>query len=274
MLSGVIQMRRGLVTGAFLGLLIAAPATAGTFDDAVKRGSLKICVVEGAPYALKTPAGRWIGHEIDVGQRLASDFGLAAEFVAVGYDDVFARLDKGDCDLVAASLAIEPDRLRRAWFTVPYSESDVAIVAARKGPTTMAELDKAGVVVGAVRGTPAADLARARLPSATVEGFADLVAAERALEGGAVTALAYKAPIPSLVAVKAPDRYVLVEGEPLARTADAFAVRRGDADMLNLMNGWVEARKRDGFLASTGRYWLTTLDWMDRLKPRPAAAGK
>ena len=88
---------------------------------------------------------------------------------------------------------------------------------------------------------------------------------------GAVSGLAYKAPIPRLVSVKAPDRYELVEGEPLARTADAIAVRRGDADALNLVNGWIEARKRDGFLAATGRYWLGTLDWMERLKPKAAA---
>lgn len=43
-------MRRGLVMGMVLGLLVgAAPAMADTLDDAAKRGSLKICVAEGAP---------------------------------------------------------------------------------------------------------------------------------------------------------------------------------------------------------------------------------
>jgi polar amino acid transport system substrate-binding protein len=268
MQSEVIQMRHVALTSVFLGLsALAFPAAAGTLEDATARGNLKICIVEGAPYALKTPGGRWIGHEIDVGERLASDFGLAANFVPVGYGEALTRLNKGDCDLVAASLAIEPDRLRQAWFTTPYGESDVAIVA-KKGAARIADLDKPEVVIGAVRGTPAVDLVRARLPSANVEMFADLIAAERALDAGAVTGLAYKAPIPRLVAVKAPDRYELVEGEPLARTADAIAVRRGDADTLNLVNGWIEARKRDGFLTATSRYWLGTLDWMERLKPK------
>ncbi|MBB3890259.1 hypothetical protein GGQ61_000956 [Phenylobacterium haematophilum] len=53
----MIEMRRGLVMGMVLGLLVgAAPAMADTLDDAAKRGSLKICVAEGAPYALMTPS--------------------------------------------------------------------------------------------------------------------------------------------------------------------------------------------------------------------------
>ncbi|WP_293407722.1 ABC transporter substrate-binding protein [Phenylobacterium sp.] len=267
-------MRRGLVTGVILSLFtIAAPAMADTLDDAAKRGALKICVVEGAPYALKTPSGRWIGHEIDIGQRLATDFGLAPEFVSGSYADVIGRLNKGECDLIAASLAIEPDRLRQAWFTTPYSETDVSIVVARKAPVRIADLDKADVVIGAVAGAPAILLAKSTLPAATIEVFPDLLAAERALEGGAIVGLAHKAPIPRLLAVKAPDKYAVVEGEPLARTADAFAVRKGDADLLNTLNGWVEARKRDGFLDRTNNYWLSTLDWTERLKPR-SAAGK
>lgn len=267
-------MRRSLVTGLILGLMIAVPAAADSLDEAMKRGSLRICVVEGAPYAIKTPTGRWIGHEIDIGQRLATDFGLSPEFVSVSYADMMERLNKGDCDLIAASLAIEPDRLRQAWFTTPYSESEVAIVAARKGPVHTADLDKAGVVIGAVAGAPAVLLAKSKLPAATIEVFPDLLAAERALDGGAIAGLAHKAPIPRLVAMKTPEKYAVVEGEPLARTADAFAVRKGDADLLNALNGWVEARKRDGFLPRTNTYWLATLDWMDRLKPRAASAKK
>lgn len=275
LLSGVIRMLRSLVTGAFAGaLMLSVPAAADSLDEAIKRGTLRICVVEGAPYAMKTPRGRWIGHEIDIGQRLASDFGMSAEFVPVSYGDMMSRLAKGDCELIAASLAIEPGRLREAWFSIPYSESEVSIVAARKAPVHLADLDKAEVVIGAIAGAPAPLLVRSKAPRATVEEFPDLAAAERALDAGAIAGFAHKSPIPKLAAVRAPNRFAVVEGEPLDRTADAFAVRKGDQDLLNTLNGWVEARKRDGFLARTNQYWLTSLDWMDRLKPRSATAKK
>lgn len=86
--------------------------------------------------------------------------------------------------------------------------------------------------------------------------------------------LAYKAPIPRLIAARSPEKYVVVAGDPLAGTADAFAIRKGDADLLNLLDGWIEARRSDGFLARTDRYWLTTLDWMERMKPRASAPAK
>ncbi|MDP3494533.1 MAG: hypothetical protein Q8R82_15590, partial [Hyphomonadaceae bacterium] len=88
-LGEVFHMRHGLLTSAILGLTLLAAGSAGaqTFDAAVKRGTLKVCIVETAPYALKTPRGRWIGHEIDVAKRLSSDFNLTPEFVPVTYED-------------------------------------------------------------------------------------------------------------------------------------------------------------------------------------------
>ena len=83
-----------------------------------------------------------------------------------------------------------------------------------------------------------------------------------------MNALAFKEPVPTLtVASSAPQRYVIASGDPLGRTADAFALRKGDTNMLNFLNGWISARKRDGFLTSTEAYWLKGLDWMARVKP-------
>lgn len=248
--------------------LAATPATAGALEDALGRGTLRVCTAEAPPFVFRSSGGEHIGHEIDIVSRLASDAGLVLELKVGPMSDVLDRLNAGECDLAVAALAIAPDKLLKAWMTNPYAESEIRIVVSSKAPIPSGQLNVPETAIGIVTGTLAADLARLALPQATFREFVDLAGAQRALDDGAVNALAFKEPVPTLtVASSAPQRYVIASGAPLGRTADAFALRKGDTNMLNFLNGWISARRRDGFLTSTEAYWLKGLDWMARVKP-------
>ena len=178
---------------------------------------------------------------------LASDLGLTLDLRPVAGVQVMDRLNAGECDLAIAGMAIDPSRLLQVWMTNPYAESDIRVVASAKVPFRTDQLNVTDSVVGVVTGTLAADAARSRLPSATFREFPDLVAAQRALDDGAINALAFKEPIPTLtVAAAKPQRYAVGDGPALARTADAMALRKGDTNLLNFLNGWISARRRDG----------------------------
>jgi polar amino acid transport system substrate-binding protein len=257
-----------ILGSAVLASIAVSDATAGGLEDALSRGSLRVCTFEAAPFVLRTPAGKLIGHEVDIAERIASDLGLSLDLKVVQRGEVLDRVNAGDCDLAISALAIDPASLLKVWMTNPYSESDVRVVASAKGPFRTDQLNAPDTVIGVVTGTLAADAARNRLPSATFREFPDLVSAQRALDDGAIKALAFKDPVPTLmVAAAKPQSYAVGDGPPLARTADAMALRKGDMNLLNFLNGWISARRRDGFLDSTGAYWLTRVDWMERLKP-------
>lgn len=264
---------KAYLSGLFLASALAvSPAAAGALEDALGRGSLRVCTAEAPPFAIRTPAGELIGHEIDIAARLASDAGLTLDLRVAPMGEVLDRLNAGECDLAAAALAIAPDKLLKVWMTNPYAESEIRIVASSKAPIRIGQLNVPDTAIGIVTGTLAAELAHSALPNATFREFADLAAAQRALDDGAVNALAFKEPVPELtVASSAPQRYVVASGDALGRTADAFALRKGDTNMLNFLNGWISARKRDGFLPSTDAYWLHSLDWMARIKPAAKA---
>lgn len=257
-----------LLAGLVLAAAAASPASAGGLEDALARGALRVCTVEAAPFALRSAGRELIGHEVDIAARLASDLGLPLDLRVTPGREVLNRLNAGDCDVAISALAIDPVRLVQVWMTNPYSESDIRVVASAKGPFRVDQLNVPDSVIGVVTGTLAAEAARSRLPSATFREFPDLLAAQRALDDGAINALAFKEPVPTLtVAAAKPQRYAVGDGPPLARTADSMALRKGDVNLLNFLNGWISARRRDGFLDSTNAYWLTRVDWMERLKP-------
>ena len=257
-----------ILAGLVLAVATASPVLAGGLEDALARGALRVCTVEAAPFALRTSGGELIGHEVDIAARLASDLGLTLDLKASSGREVLNHLNAGDCDVAIAALAIDPSRIVQVWMTNPYAESEIRIVASSKAPICVGQLNVPDTAIGIVTGTLAAELARRALPEATFREFVDLAGAQRALDDGAVNALAFKEPVPTLtVASSAPQRYVVASGDPLGRTADGFALRKGDTNMLNFLNGWISARKRDGFLPSTEAYWLKGLDWMARVKP-------
>ena len=53
--------------------------------------------------------------------------------------------------------------------------------------------------------------------------------------------------------------------EPLARRAEAFAIRKGDADFLAYRDAGVRYYTETGWLAERRHYWFETFDWEDQL---------
>jgi len=46
-------------------------------------------------------------------------------------------------------------------------------------------------------------------------------------------------------------------GQPLASTPAALAIRKGDADFLNLLNTWLALQRDDGWLDERAAFWST-----------------
>ncbi|MBS0444889.1 MAG: transporter substrate-binding domain-containing protein [Proteobacteria bacterium] len=262
-------MRLSALACAAAALLVAtvrADAADG-LDPLLRAGTLKVCTIEAPPFAMKDGAGRWIGHEIDIGERLAADLGVRAGFVAKTADDIAPALASGTCDIAAAALAIDGARLRRLWFSRPYADTEVNIVVPRKPgtTTTVSDLDKADVTLAVVAGSDAADAARSALPHAKLRAFPDLHQARQALDGGNVAGLVQATPIPTLLLAEARERYALVDGLPLRRSAVAFALKKGAADLLNFVDGWIEVHQRDGYFERIDDYWYGGIEWTQRL---------
>jgi polar amino acid transport system substrate-binding protein len=68
-------------------------------------------------------------------------------------------------------------------------------------------------------------------------------------------------PTPAIVVRQAPDRLFLPFDEPLQTTTTAAAIRKGDADFLNLLNSWLAYRRDSGWLGDRQDYWFGTTGW-------------
>jgi cystine transport system substrate-binding protein len=111
---------------------LAAPVMAQTALDEVKAaGALRIGT-EGtyAPFTFHDASGALVGFDVEIGQAIAKELGVKAEFVEGPWDGLIAGIDAGRYDVVINEVGINPERQAKYDFSEPYIASKAALVVA------------------------------------------------------------------------------------------------------------------------------------------------
>jgi polar amino acid transport system substrate-binding protein len=252
--------RRAVKRKLALALLVAsAPAAAdGSLDRVTAAKVLTVAVVANAPWAMKGADGRWQGYDIDVVTRLAADLGVAPRFVETRVDEVPQRLSAG-ADLAAGGLMIRPDLARELVYSTPIGLSVVRTVGTHGtgrlpafGPETR---------VAVLQGSVAEQVARHTYPNAKTMPFPSSHDAVAAVLHGGADALVASTPVPRLVS-QTFDGHLRLVGPPLAKTAEALALRPDDGRLTAYVNNWIAAKAADGWLQHLRHHWFVSFGWV------------
>jgi len=255
-----------LISHLLLILAILLPTTvhAEGLGDIQERGEIVVGVSAFAPWTYRDNSGALAGHEIDLTNSIATDLGVETRFVLLEFDAVFAALARGDVDMVAAGVAITPERARSFNFSNPYMSSGINIainvnmVAADVG---VADLNTPQTTIVVVEGSLADGIAHRHFDQAVVTRFPTPELAEAAILAGSAHAYVASVPETRIFALRYSQTVALPLAEPLLRTVAGFAVRREEDELLHFLNSWVHVREADGFLEDRYRYYFHTLDW-------------
>lgn len=256
-------------------LLLALSAQAAdkalrNFDAIVASGELRIGVALFTPWTMKNAKGELVGSEIDVGRRLAADMNLKPVFTLVEWDTIIPALNQGDIDVIIGGMAITPARALKVNFSQPYAQSGVTIatnIKLTKGLNSVEDLNQPDVAIGVVKDSVADDFTRRRFSKASIKSFPTQEQASDALKRGLIHAYAGSVPTPRFLSLANPD---LIDAPLGSRTLlpynEAFAVRKGDPDLVNFLDAWVMARTADSWLPSVRSHWFESLDWQQDAK--------
>lgn len=249
-----------------LALLTGAGAEAGSLQQVLSRGELRVGITLAAPWAIREDDGEFRGFEIDVARKLAADMDVTVRFLRYEHDELIRAIERGDVDLIAAGMTISPERALHVNFSQPYATGGIGIATNLESTAKVArleDLDDPAFVVAALADSVAADLARRILAHAGLQQFPDEASAAAALIDGTVDIYLAEEPIPHFLALAHAGKIDVPVSRPLIETRSAFAVTRGDPDFLAFLNAWIEAREADTWLPTTYQYWFRTLKWQD-----------
>lgn len=252
-----------------LTVLISQFAQADAVDEILERGTLRVGIAEFVPWAMPAKQGGHVGYDIDIGNKIARDMGVRAEFKVYEWKDIIAALESDEVDIISAGIVITPQRALRVAFTdaVAFSGAGMATnTGMTEGIENLQQLNDPEIVIATVTNTFSEGVARTIFDKAEIHSHSNKDDAEKEILEGRAHAYVTSLPAAQFLVMNNRDVVDLPLSEPLVGWAEALAVQIGQQRLLNFLNAWVTAHKADRWLTSTRDYWFESLEWAEQVK--------
>jgi polar amino acid transport system substrate-binding protein len=268
-----------ILLALFLALALAGQAPAqdiqqqlaqgSVVEQIMKRGVMRVGMDTFEPWAMKDKTGKFIGFEIDVATRLATDMGVDIEFVPTKWSGIIPALLSGKFDVLIGGMSIRADRALKVNFTIPYYNSGQAIIAHKElaaGFDSLDDFNSPDVTIAARTGTTAATAAKKLFPKAELALFDQEPLALQELMNKRAHAWVSMAPKPAFEAARQPDKLFIPVSGTITEEPNGFALRKGDPDALSFFNAWITVVRAEGWIDERFHYWFETRDWENQIQ--------
>ncbi len=261
-----------LVTGAEAQTVSKQLAGESVLETIKKRGKLRAGVSSFVPWVMRAKDGSLIGFEIDVAKKIAKDMDVEIEFVPTPFSGIIPALIAGEFDIIMTGISLVPKRNLTINFSNPYNWGGIGMAANRKltDGWKPEDFNKPSVTFTVRRGSNDSIFSVKKIaPKAKIRQFDDDAQAIQDVLNGTAHAFVTAEPKPTNYARDYADRVWQPLGkEKLLRWPSAFAVRKGDPDILNWLNNWITLSTERGFIEERHDYWFRNVAWKDLVAPK------
>lgn len=204
---------------------------------------------EFAPFESLNEKQEIQGFDIDLLNEMAKAGGFTVEFKHTPWDGIFAALSNKDVDVVASAVTITDDRKKTMDFSDPYYKiTQVVLVSPNKNVQNVEDLKKLPKV-GVVSGQTG-DFAAQKIFSATSQNIArfDTVTLliKEVENGGVDAAISDSAVIANYVKNNQNKGFTMVQIPDFEEENYGLAVRKDDAETLNMLNSALKTVRENG----------------------------
>jgi Na+/H+-dicarboxylate symporter len=259
----VVYGMSNAIPGVAPATTIALPSEADDSQQSVidrinARGALRVAVPAARlPYVFRNDRNELVGLDVELAQLLARDLGVKAEFVELDVTAAREAVGSRRVDLALGGIAITPQLAESVVFSSAYLDETLAFVVRdhlRDRFATWASIQQIRDITIAVPDVPyyVREL-ETRLPGVPMRKFSptgnplDVLAQN--------DAVALPAERGSVMTLLDPRSTVVVPRPGLVRVPIAFPLAP-DQGWANLVNTWIELKRRDGTLELLYGHWI------------------
>ena len=272
----IIRHIKNVAFAAVAMVALVLPATAQQATQALtsesvietikNNGVMRVGLSTFKPWAMRDKKGDLIGFEIDLANKLAADMDVDVEFIPTAWDGIIPSLVGGKFDIIISGMSVKTSRNMTLNFTDPVIYSGLALISnieMTKG-FTLEDYNNENVILSVRRGTTPATTLAELFPKAQLLQFDEEGASTQEVVNGNAHATMGSRPTPALDVASYPDVLeVGLNGREFNPAFEAFAVRKGDFDALNLLNNWIKINTHSGFIKEREEYWFGSQDWKE-----------
>jgi len=234
---------------------IIAPATVGSLFAAEK----VVTVATDAtwpPMEMVDQNKNIVGFDIDFLNAVAKEAGFTVKYQNTAWDGIFAGIAAGKYDAIISSVTITEERKKTMDFSLPYINAGQILIVP-KDSTAVVVADLKGKKVGAQIGTTGA-FAVKKVEGVTLRTYDEIGLAFEDMAAGRVVGVVCDTPVAADYALQRDeykDKFKIV-GEPFTEEYYGIAVKKGDKELLDLINKGIKAVQDKGIDKKLEAKWL------------------
>ena len=216
-----------------------------TIDEIKKSGEITIGVFgDKKPFGYVDDKGEFQGYDIALGNRIAKELGVKVNYVPVEAASRVEYLNANKIDLLLANFTVTDERKEQVDFALPYMKVSLGIVSPKGNITDVAQLKDKTLIVS--KGTTADTYFTKEHPEVKLQKYDQYAEAYSALLDGRGDAMSTDNTEVLAWAVENPGFDVGVQS---LGDVDyiAPAVKKGNKEMLDFVNGLIEKLYGEGF---------------------------
>ncbi|MDR0807525.1 MAG: ABC transporter substrate-binding protein [Gemmobacter sp.] len=265
----LVKKARTVVFAALMGTAASIAATgadAGTLDDIIARGELRVAVqTQGPPFSFVNSRGERTGSAVKLAETMAEELGVKVTFLDFDWDGLLPALLSGKADILAADMTPTLARATRVAFTKPFIYvGGVALTKAGSAFTSVEDCGKPGTRIAVLLGSSHEKSAAERFPEAEIKaykGSGTLVL--DAVDSGQADCGVNDSSAVLAQSQSYPAGTFTIFPEMLTKEPLAYAVRYDSLDLLIWSNLFIDTVELDGRLQANLDYWVNSTAWKD-----------
>ncbi len=236
----------------------AKPAAASRIDDIKKKGKLILATGNYRPFEYHDEkTNKVVGYDIDVAEAIAKKIGVPLEIQEMQFTGLIPSLQNGQADFVIAAMYITPQRKEIVDFAEPYMDTGMIVVVRKDDTAIKGPNDLNGKTVGVKAGATSEKVVQEmneKGAKITIKSYKETVDHNLDLQNGRLDAavndllnqLEYNKTNPALKVV----------GDPFTKAQLGIAVKKGDKELLDLINTVLKELKTSGEADKLYKKWL------------------
>lgn len=229
-------------------------------DEIKKNGNLILATGNYRPFEYHDEmTNKVIGYDIDVAEAIAKKIGVPLETREMQFTSLIPSLQNSQADLVIAAMYITDQRKEVVDFADPYMDTGMVLVVRSENSDIKGTKDLNGKVVGVKTGATSEKVAnemKEKGANITIKSYKETVDYLMDLENGRLDAaindllnqLEYNKTHPA----------VKVIGDPFTKASLGIAVKKGDKELLDVVNSVLKEMKQNGESEKLFKKWITS----------------
>jgi ABC-type amino acid transport substrate-binding protein len=222
-------------------------------------GGLKVGVSADYPPMVYEQEGRIVGVEADNAKAVGGIIGQELTLVDMPFTKLIPALQAGEIDVIMSGMSVTPERSEQVLFTDTYLEMGQMAIMSTEKVAQFAKpwsIYREGVRIGVEPGTTGAEFAASKLTDAQVKFFNDSAAAFAGLRNNEIDLYIHDAPTSWQLATVPENRDLISLYVPLTHEQLAWAVRKDDERLAELLNSALRTLKDNGTMRYIFNRWI------------------